>query len=183
MKTLILVWLYNNSPTHHQNPQECPQRRDSLEGNWEVYCLWWRNPNPHLMWKKWKIKYEWQNSKNQYWKKATVTEKFEYPRYMIELENGKRLVRNRRYVRLLTKPKHSNMTETNCKQDITINGSEEKHQTTATRHGWKATMSEESHCRQDTQLLWWMATYKSLKCLFYVCMGDVGWLIYISDPI
>ena len=57
--------------------------------------------------------------KNQYWKKATVTEKFEYRRYMIELENGKRLERNRRQLRLITTPKHSNMTETNRKQDIT----------------------------------------------------------------
>ena len=63
--------------------------------------------------------------KNQYWKKATITEKFEYRRHMIELENGKRLVRDRRHLRLITRQKHSNMTETNCKQDITTNGSEE----------------------------------------------------------
>ena len=62
---------------------------------------------------------------NQYWKKATVTEKFEYWRYMIELENGKRLMRNRRHLRLITRQKHSNMTKTNHKQDITPNGSEE----------------------------------------------------------
>ena len=73
--------------------------------------------------------------KNQYWKKATVTEKSEYRQYMIELENGKRLVRNRRHLRLITRPKHSNMIETNCKQDTTINGSEEKNQTTVTKHG------------------------------------------------
>ena len=50
--------------------------------------------------------------------------------YMIEQGNGKRLVRNRRHLRLITRPKHSNMIETNRKQDIKINGSEEntKHQ-------------------------------------------------------
>ena len=63
--------------------------------------------------------------KNQYWKKATVTKKFEYWQYMIKLENGKRLVRNRRHLKLITRPKHSNMTETNCKQDITTYGSED----------------------------------------------------------
>lgn len=63
--------------------------------------------------------------KNQYWKKAVVTEKFKYRRYMIELENGKRLVRNRRHLRLTTRPKHSNMMETNRKQDITNSGSKE----------------------------------------------------------
>ena len=49
---------------------------------------------------------------------------------MIKLENGKRLVRNRRHLRLITRPKHSNMTETNNKQDITTNSIEEntKHQ-------------------------------------------------------
>ena len=62
---------------------------------------------------------------SQYWKRAVVIEKFEYRRYMIELENGKRLVRNRRHLRLTTKPKHSNMTKTNHKQDITSNDSEE----------------------------------------------------------
>ena len=44
---------------------------------------------------------------------------------MIELENGKRLVRNRRHLRLTTKPKHSNMMKTNHKQDITSNDSEQ----------------------------------------------------------
>ena len=63
--------------------------------------------------------------KSQYWKRAVVIEKFEYRRYMIELENGKRLVRNRRHLRLTTKPKHSNMTKTNHKQDITSNDSEQ----------------------------------------------------------
>ena len=63
--------------------------------------------------------------KNQYWKMAVVTEKFEYRRYMVELENGKSLVRNRRHLRLTTKPKHSNMTKTNHKQDITSNDSEQ----------------------------------------------------------
>ena len=57
-------------------------------------------------------------------KKATVTEKFEYRQYMIEQENGKRLVRNRRHLRLITRPKHRNMRETNHK-DNTTNGSEE----------------------------------------------------------
>ena len=46
-------------------------------------------------------------------------------RYTIELENGKRLVRNKRQLRLITRPKHSNMAEINRKQDITANGSEE----------------------------------------------------------
>ena len=59
--------------------------------------------------------------KSQYWKRAVVIEKFEYRRYMIELENRKRPVRNR----LTTKPKHSNMTKTNHKQDITSNDSEQ----------------------------------------------------------
>ena len=63
--------------------------------------------------------------KNQDWKKATVTEKFEYWWYMIELENGKRLVRNRRHLRLITRPEQSSMTETKHKQDITTNSSEE----------------------------------------------------------
>ena len=65
------------------------------------------------------------NGKNQYWKRATVKEKREYWRYMIELENGKRLERNRRHLRLISWPKHSNITEKNHKQDITTNGSEE----------------------------------------------------------
>ena len=74
------------------------------------------------------------------------------------------------------------MTETDCKQDIITNGSREN------TKQQQPDMAErqlclKSHFRQDTQMLWWMATYKSLKCLFYVCMGDVGWLIYISDPI
>ena len=63
--------------------------------------------------------------KSQYWKRAVVIEKFEYRRYIIELENGKRLVRNRRHLRRTTKPKHSNMTKTNHKQDITSNDSEQ----------------------------------------------------------
>ena len=63
--------------------------------------------------------------KNQYRKKTTVTENFEYQRYRIKLENGKRLVRNRRHLRLITRPKHSNIRETNHKQDITTNGSED----------------------------------------------------------
>ena len=63
--------------------------------------------------------------RSQYWKRAVVIEKFEYRRYMIELENGKRLVRNRRHLRLTTKPKHSNMMQTNHKQDITSNDSEQ----------------------------------------------------------
>ena len=45
--------------------------------------------------------------RSQYWKRAVVIEKFKYRRYMIELENGKRLVRNRRHLRLTTKPKLS----------------------------------------------------------------------------
>ena len=63
--------------------------------------------------------------KNQYWKRAVVTEKIEYRRYMIELENGKTLGRNRRHLRLTTKPKHNNMTKTNHKQDIIRNDSEQ----------------------------------------------------------
>ena len=52
---------------------------------------------------------------------AVVIEKFEYRRYMIELENGKRLVRNRRHLRLTTKPKHSNMTTNRISPAMTVN--------------------------------------------------------------
>ena len=82
----------------------------------------------------------------------------------------------------MTRPKHSNMVETNHKQDITINGGEEN---TKQRQPDMAERQPhlKSHCRQDIQPLWWMATY--IKWIFqtFVCMGDVGWLIYISNPI
>ena len=118
--------------------------------------------------------------RSQYWKRAVVIEKFEYRRYMIELENGKRLVRNRRHLRLTTKPKHSNMTKTNNKQDITSNDSEQniKQQ--------QPDMAErqprlKSQRRQDTQPIWWMATHIKGTLQTFVCMGNVGRLI--SGPI
>ena len=120
--------------------------------------------------------------KSQYWKRAVVIEKFEYWRYMIELENGKRLVRNRRHLRLTTKPKHSNMTKTNHKQDITSNDSE---QNTKLQQPDMAERQPhlKSHRRQDTQPIWWMATRIKWTLQTFVCMGDVGRLIYISGPI
>ena len=59
--------------------------------------------------------------KNQYWKKATLNTGDTWSNLKME----KRLVRNRRHLRLITRPKDSNKTETNRKLYITTKGSEE----------------------------------------------------------
>ena len=116
-------------------------------------------------------------------KKTTVTEKYEYRQYMIELENGKRLVRIRRHLRRITRPKHSDMTETNHKQDITTNGSEEN-----TKQQQPDMAERQPHLKgvtagKNTQPQWWMATYIKGTFQTFVCMRDFGQLRDISDPI
>ena len=73
------------------------------------------------------------------------------------------------------------MTETNRKQDITTNGSEEN--TKQQQPNMAERQSRLKRVAAGKTPNRWIATYKSLKCSFYVCMGDVGRFIYISNPI